>query len=109
MLHHTKLERIAMDKHFSLLSPFLSYEEKKRCEYDPWTIRLFEVVRNTSMLKASAFVNAYHFYPSLIFEDKAREPALHWGLHSILYFIKYSAHTSIVRTFILKWVLTEKK
>jgi hypothetical protein len=29
VLHHTKLERLAMDKYSSLLNPFLSYEENE--------------------------------------------------------------------------------
>ena len=28
MLHYTRLERLARDKHSSLLGPFVSYEEK---------------------------------------------------------------------------------
>jgi hypothetical protein len=29
MLHYTWLERFALDKHYSLLGPFISYEENK--------------------------------------------------------------------------------
>jgi hypothetical protein len=35
MLHYTKVERLARDKHSSLLGPFINYEENENdCEYN---------------------------------------------------------------------------
>jgi hypothetical protein len=35
VLHYKRLDKLARDKHSSLLGPFISYEENKFCEYDP--------------------------------------------------------------------------
>ncbi len=40
VLQYTRLGRLARDKHFSLLGPFVSYEEIKFCKWGP---RNFEI------------------------------------------------------------------
>jgi hypothetical protein len=34
VLRYTRLERLARDKHLSLLGPFVNYKKMKCCEYD---------------------------------------------------------------------------
>ncbi len=34
--HYIRLEKLAKDKHSSLFYPFVSYGEKRICEYGPW-------------------------------------------------------------------------
>ena len=39
LLHYTGLEKFSMNKDGSLLNPFVSYKEKKYCEYNTWTLK----------------------------------------------------------------------
>jgi hypothetical protein len=40
LLHNTRLEMLACDKHSRLFGPFERYRDKKLCEYDPLTTAL---------------------------------------------------------------------